>query len=216
MDEFLGILTERRAVRLSEKTQTNQLVKGGLYALLTLVAVVLVLETRRIFHLLTAAYNRQINEIKLRIEESYDREQWLNTTIRSIGDAVIACDADGKVEFMNVVAEQLTGWKEDEARGVTLHEVFPIFNEDTRASVENPVDKVRRMGTVVGLANHTFLVSKSGKEICIDDSGAPIRDSAGKMIGVVLVFRDITERRMSESALMRAEKLLLQDASLHP
>ncbi len=207
MDEFLGILTERRAVRLSEKTQTNQLVRGGLYALLALVAIILVLETRKIFHLLTAAYNRQINEIKLRVEESYDREQWLNTTIRSIGDAVIACDADGKVEFMNYVAEQLTGWKEDEARGVTLHEVFPIFNEDTRATVENPVDKVRRLGTVVGLANHTFLVSKSGKEICIDDSGAPIRDSAGKMIGVVLVFRDITERRMSESALMRAEKL---------
>ncbi len=207
MDEFLGVLTERRALRFSENVQINQLVKGSLFALLTLVAVVLVWETRRIFHTLTRAHNHQISEIKLRVEESYAREQWLNTTIRSIGDAVIACDADGRVEFMNFVAEQLTGWREDEARGATLHEVFPIFNEDTRAAVENPVDKVRRLGTVVGLANHTYLVSKSGKEICIDDSGAPIRDSSGKMIGVVLVFRDITERRMSESALMRAEKL---------
>jgi PAS domain S-box-containing protein len=207
IDEFVGVLTERRALRFSENVQINQMVKGGLFALLTLVAVILVWETRRIFHTLTLAYNHQISEIKLRVEESYAREQWLNTTIRSIGDAVIACDADGKVEFMNFVAEQLTGWREDEACGATLHEVFPIFNEDTRATVENPVDKVRRLGTVVGLANHTYLVSKSGKEVSIDDSGAPIRDSSGKMIGVVLVFRDITERRMSESALMRAEKL---------
>jgi PAS domain S-box-containing protein len=207
MDDFLAVVTERRALRFSENVQINQLVKGSLFALLTLVAVILVWETRRIFHTLTLAYNHQISEIKLRVEESYAREQWLNTTIRSIGDAVIACDADGKVEFMNFVAEQLTGWSEDEARGATLHEVFPIFNEDTRAAVENPVDKVRRLGAVVGLANHTYLVSKSGKEISIDDSGAPIRDSSGEMIGVVLVFRDITERRMSESALMRAEKL---------
>jgi PAS domain S-box-containing protein len=105
------------------------------------------------------------------------------------------------------VAEQLTGWQEKEARGESLHSVFPIFNEETREIVENPVDKVRRLGTVVGLANHTFLVSKNGDEICIDDSGAPIRDSSGNMIGVVLIFRDITERRMSEGALMRAEKL---------
>jgi PAS domain S-box-containing protein len=207
MDEFLNVLGERRAIRFSENVQINQLVKGGLFALLTLVAVILVWETRRIFHTLTAAHTHQISEIKLRVAESYAREQWLNITLRSIGDAVIACDADSKVEFMNSVAEHLTGWKEHEARGATLHEVFPIFNEDTRAVVENPVDKVRRLGTVVGLANHTYLVSKSGKEICIDDSGAPIRDSSGKMIGVVLVFRDITERRMSESAWMRAEKL---------
>jgi PAS domain S-box-containing protein len=207
MDEFLGIVTERRAIRFSENIKTNQLVEGGLLALLTLLAVVLVWETRRIFHSLTLAYNHQISEIKLRVAESYAREQWLNTTIRSIGDAVIACDAEGNVEFMNSVAEQLTGWNEAEARGATLHKVFPIFNEDTHAVVENPVDKVRRLGTVVGLANHTYLVSRSGKEICIDDSGAPIRDSSGKMIGVVLVFRDITERRMAESALMRAEKL---------
>jgi PAS domain S-box-containing protein len=207
MDEFVGIIAGRRAEHSAEDAQVNRNARLGLIGLVTLVAALLVWETRRVFHKLTVTYNRQIQEIKLRNEESYAREQWLNTTIRSIGDAVIACDADGNVVFMNLVAEQLTGWKEDEARGMTLPDVFPIFNEDTRAAVENPVDKVRRLGNVVGLANHTFLLSKSGKEICIDDSGAPIRDGAGKMIGVVLVFRDITERRMSEGALMRAEKL---------
>jgi PAS domain S-box-containing protein len=207
MDEFVNIVAGRRAEHSSEDTKLNRYARIVLIALVALVAAVLVGETRRIFLKLTTVYNRQIEEIKLQSEESYAREQWLNTTIRSIGDAVIACDSDGNVVFMNLIAEQLTGWEEDEARGLTLHEVFPIFNEETRAVVENPVDKVRRLGTVVGLANHTFLVSKKGKEICIDDSGAPIRNSSGKMIGVVLIFRDITERRMSEGALMRAEKL---------
>src|SRR5271154_7052295 len=207
MDEFVGIVAGRRAEHFAEDVQVNRYARTALIGLVVLIAALLVWETRRIFQKLTATYNRQIHEIKMRSEESYAREQWLNTTIRSIGDAVIACNAEGTVVFMNLIAEQLTGWKEDEARGMTLQEVFPIFNEDTRAAVENPVDKVRRLGTVVGLANHTFLLSKNGKEVCIDDSGAPIRDGAGKMIGVVLVFRDITERRMSEGALMRAEKL---------
>jgi PAS domain S-box-containing protein len=207
MDEFISIVTGRRAEHSAEDTKITRYAKSTLIGLMTLVGVLLIWETRRIFRQLTATYNHQINEIKLRGEESYAREQWLNTTLRSIGDAVIACDIDGNVVFMNLIAEQLTGWKEDEARRKVLKEVFPIFNEETRAVVENPVDKVLRLGTVVGLANHTFLVSKKGKEICIDDSGAPIRDSSNQMIGVVLVFRDITERRMSEGALMRAEKL---------
>jgi PAS domain S-box-containing protein len=207
MDEFLNIVIGRRAEHSAADIEVNQYARIGLVLLTALAAAVLTLETRRVFHQLTTAHNRQIQEIQLRSEESYAREQWLNTTIRSIGDAVIACDADGKVEFMNLVAEQLTGWKEAEATGESLHEIFPIFNEETRAAVENPVDKVRRLGTVVGLANHTFLVAKDGTEVCIDDSGAPICNSSGKMIGVVLVFRDITERRMSEGALMRAEKL---------
>jgi PAS domain S-box-containing protein len=207
MDEFVGIVIGRRAERSVEANQVNRYARPALIGLVAVVALLLAWETNRIFHRLTTAFNCQILNLKLKSEESYSREQWLNTTLRSIGDAVIACDEHGSVVLMNPIAEKLTAWKEDEARGHTLHEVFPIFNEETRAAVENPVDKVRRLGTVVGLANHTFLVSKKGREVCIDDSGAPIRDSSGQMIGVVLVFRDITDRRMSEDALMRAEKL---------
>jgi PAS domain S-box-containing protein len=207
MDEFTEIVAGRRAEHFAEAILVNRYARPSLLALVALAALLLAWETRRNFHRLTAAYNEQIQEIRLKSDESYAREQWLNTTLRSIGDAVIACDETGHVVFMNPVAEQLTAWREDEARGRTLHDVFPIFNEETRAPVENPVDKVRRLGKVVGLANHTFLVSKKGREICIDDSGAPIRDGDNKMIGVVLVFRDITDRRMSEGALMRAEKL---------
>jgi PAS domain S-box-containing protein len=207
MDEFLNIVIGRRAEHSAADIEVNQYAGIGIVLLVALIAALLTLETRRVFYKLTSAYNRQIQEIKLRSDESYAREQWLNTTLRSIGDAVIACDTDGNVEFMNLVAEQLTGWTEMDAKTKSLHEIFPIFNEDTRVAVENPVDKVRRLGTVVGLANHTFLIAKDGTEVCIDDSGAPIRNSSGNMIGIVLVFRDITERRMSEGALMRAEKL---------
>ncbi len=207
MDGFLNVVTVRRAEHSLADTRLNRYALSFLIALVAVVAALLAWYTYRLFRQLTSAYNRQISDLHRKTEEAYAREQWLSTTLRSIGDAVIACDTDGNVVFMNAVAEQLTGWTEEDAHGLSLHKVFPIFNEDTRAVVENPVDKVRRLGTVVGLANHTFLVAKDGSEICIDDSGAPIRDSAGQMIGIVLVFRDITERRLSEGALMRAEKL---------
>jgi PAS domain S-box-containing protein len=115
------------------------------------------------------------------------------TTLRSIGDAVITADAAGRVRFMNPVAERLTGWSSQEAEGRSLHEVFPIFNEETGAPAENPVDKVLRQGLVVGLANHTVLRQRSGAEVPIADSAAPIRDPDGTIEGVVLVFRDATE-----------------------
>jgi PAS domain S-box-containing protein len=122
----------------------------------------------------------------------------LETTLRSIGDAVISTDAAGRVEFMNAVAERLTGWPLAEARGRPLAEVFLIVNEETRAAVESPVEKVLREGKVVGLANHTVLLARGGAEVPIDDSGAPIRDERGHTAGVVLVFHDISERRKAE------------------
>lgn len=116
-------------------------------------------------------------------------------TLRSIGDAVIATDAVGGVVFMNPVAQQLTGWSEGDARARSLDEVFRIVNEQTRAPVESPVMKVLRDGAVVGLANHTVLLARDGHESPIDDSGAPIRDADGMIMGVVLVFRDASERK---------------------
>jgi len=135
-------------------------------------------------------------------ETTEQRERW-QVTLSSIGDAVIATDAEGRVTFMNSIAESLTGWTDAEAEGKPLKEVFRIINEFTRQEVENPVAKVIRKGTVVGLANHTILVARDGTERPIDDSGAPIRDEAGRLVGVVLVFRDITERRQAEVTQLR-------------
>lgn len=123
-----------------------------------------------------------------------ENEQWLGTMLRSIGDAVIATDREGRVRFLNTVAEQLTGWSTHHAAGRPLREVFHIVDEDGRRPSDSPVDRVLRAGRVVGLANHTVLVGRDGSERLIEDSGAPILDDVGNLIGVVLVFRDTTER----------------------
>lgn len=120
------------------------------------------------------------------------------TTLKSIGDAVIATDAQGRINFLNPVAEQLTQWPLAEASGKPLRDVFRIINENTRLEVDSPVDKVLREGKIVGLANHTVLVGRDGREVPIDDSGAPIFDDHGVLVGVVLVFRDVTEQRREE------------------
>ncbi len=122
----------------------------------------------------------------------------LATTLRSIGDAVIATDAAGRVTQLNPVAEALTGWREAEAVGRPLGDVFVIVNEATREPAPSPVDTVLREGVIAGLANHTVLLARDGREVAIDDSAAPIRDTHGTLSGVVLVFRDITERRRGE------------------
>ncbi len=131
----------------------------------------------------------------------------LAVTLSSIGDGVIATDAAGRVTMMNTVAEELTGWPGLTAVGKPVNEVFFIVNEKTRARCEDPVAKVLATGSVCGLANHTVLVAKDGRERIIADSGSPIRDRTGNIIGVVLVFRDITAATRLEQEVLKAEKL---------
>ena len=120
--------------------------------------------------------------------------------LSSIGDGVIATDNQGSIIFINPIAERLTGWSADEAHDQPLEKVFRIINEDTREKVENPALRAIREGVVFGLANHTILIAKDETEIAIDDSGSPIRGATGELIGAVLIFRDITERRKAERA----------------
>ncbi len=151
---------------------------------------------------LIAAFSRQCAEAMLRalrLERERTARAGLATTLRSIGDAVIATDARGAISMMNPVAEALTKWHERDARGRPLPEVFHILNEETRAIVQNPVEKVLEHGAVVGLANHTVLVARDGTELPIEDSAAPIRATEDAAIGgVVLVFRDATQKSREE------------------
>ena len=137
--------------------------------------------------------------------------EWLRVTLASIGDAVISTDADGRVIFLNSVAEALTGWSQPEAAGRPLPAVFDIVNEVTRLPVDNPALRALRDGTIVGLANHTVLVARDGTERPIDDSAAPIRDEGGAVLGAVLVFRDVSERRRAEED--RARLAAIVDSS---
>jgi PAS domain S-box-containing protein len=148
-------------------------------------------------------------------EELRQSRDWLQTTLASIGDGVVITDGQGRVRFLNAEAERLTGWKNAEAQGQDLPSVFRIVNEETRKSVENPVEKVLRLGQVVGLANHTILIAKDGRETPIDDSAAPIREPGGPLYGVVLVFRDFSEQKKAEAAAKQAkEELARANASL--
>jgi PAS domain S-box-containing protein len=124
-----------------------------------------------------------------------EQKERLAVTLSSIGDAVMATDSEGRISFMNPVAESLCGWPQAEAVGRPLKDVFHIVNESTRLPVENPAERVIREGNVVGLANHTMLIARGGLETPIDDSAAPILDDQGKVTGVILVFRDVTEKR---------------------
>ena len=134
-----------------------------------------------------------------RAEEALNKQsEWLRVTLSSIGDAVISTDAVGRITFMNGVAESLTGWSQAEAFGRPLPDVFHIINEQTRQPVDNPIEIVLGEGKMIRLASPTTLIARDGTELPIDDSAAPIRDDVGQIIGIVLVFHDITGRKQAE------------------
>ncbi len=135
------------------------------------------------------------------------QRDWLDVTLTSIGDAVVTTDTQGAVTFLNRVAEHITGWSVQEAYGHHITEVLPLYNEMTHEPVPNPVMQVLEQGVTVGLANHTLLLTREGREVPIADSGAPIYDSTGHLYGVVLVFRDITESQRLERQVQQAQKM---------
>ncbi|VAX13321.1 diguanylate cyclase/phosphodiesterase (GGDEF & EAL domains) with PAS/PAC sensor(s) [hydrothermal vent metagenome] len=146
--------------------------------------------------------------------ELHQRENYLSLTLNSIGDAVIATDKQGYIRRMNPVAETLTGWRQEEAKGHPLPDAFRIVNAHSRQPVDNPVEKVLSSGQIVGLANHTVLIARDGSEYQIADSGAPIMDEQGKILGVILVFRDISEEYRQQEALYKTQRNLAEAQQL--
>jgi PAS domain S-box-containing protein len=151
-----------------------------------------------------------LREIRLREkhgEQIRQREEWFRVTLTSIGDGVIATDGKGRVTFINPIAEQLAGTSLTQCKGRDVQSALPLFNETTQKPVDNPVTIVMQKGVIVGLANHTVLKRPDGTTIPIEDSAAPIRDDKGKLIGVVLVFRDASKERYAQEILRKTEKL---------
>ncbi len=157
-----------------------------------------------------------ITERRQRVEQLRRSEENLAITLQSIGDAVISTDANGNIARMNPTAERLTGWTLADAKGMPLTEVFRIINAYTREPCRSPVEQVMEHGNVVALENHTTLIARDGIEYHISDSAAPIRDTAGKITGIVLVFSDVTERYQSEAALRRADERFRRTFKLIP
>lgn len=147
------------------------------------------------FNIMTAAVRDRVEALKQSQKDLLEEKERIFVTLHSIGDGVITTDVDGKVELLNPVAEELTGWKNADAKDLPLEAVFNIKNEITGKSLQNPVKKCLETGTIVGLANHTVLIRRDGQEFAIEDSAAPIRDSDGKIIGVILVFHDVSSAR---------------------
>ncbi len=148
------------------------------------------------------------DEVDQRTTELADQREWFAVTLSSIGDAVIATDASGRVTFMNPVAATMTGWTVADAAGQPLEAVFRIVNEITGKPAGNPIAEVFRTGRIVGLANHTTLLSRDGSRTPVEDSAAPIRNSKGDVAGAVMVFHDVTLRRRAENALRESEERL--------
>ncbi len=143
------------------------------------------------------------HDVDQKLKES---ERWLFTTLKSIGEGVIATDAEGKIKFMNPTAETLTGWSQIEATGKDLKQIFDISDEESGEPVETPVQKVLREGRTIGLVNHTVLKDKFGRMKYIANTAAPIYDDANEITGVVLTFKNITNRKLSEIALRLSEE----------
>ena len=198
---------KHRAARIQLWHRQVRSMLGGLIVLALSMGILIGLFTRSRLHAVSDAYKTSLDVLNRRAEEIFQSEQQLRTTLDSIGDGVITCDAEGRIQMMNPVAQELTGWSQADAVGCTLEVVFCIVHETSREPMENPVAKVKRLNSSIGVANHTILIRKDGTELHIADSGSPIRDQHGKMAGIVLVFRDITRERRTQEALLANEKL---------
>ncbi|RZU39501.1 ATP-binding protein [Edaphobacter modestus] len=209
--EDLGAITKHaegsRSVRIREWHRQVLNMVEALIAIALGMGVLIGLFTRSRLNAVSSAYRTSLEVLSHRAEEIFQSEQRLRTTLASIGDGVITCDFEGRIQMMNPVAAELTGWSQQEAFNCLLEDVFRIVNEKTGAVVETPVAKVKRLGGVVGLAHDTALIRKDGTRILIADSGAPIPDQTGEIVGIVLVFRDITLERRTQETLLANEKL---------
>jgi PAS domain S-box-containing protein len=198
----IGAMTQIEVRRRDQEVQsTNSQVRTLMTFLLVSsigVGIVLGIFTQRNMKKVSAAFRSSLEEAHQRADELIESRQWLQTTLESVGDALIACNQQRRVELMNPVARRLTGWSLEDAKGRRLETVFCTVDEETREPIHEQ-DAASK--------SHSLLLAKDGTEYVIDQSAAPIRDAKGEVAGVVLVFRDVTDLRKRDSALMAHEKL---------
>ena len=205
----IGAMTQIEVKRRDEEVESTNSQVRTLMAVLLLssigTGIVLGIYTQRNMRKVSGAFGASLEEAHQRADELIESRQWLQTTLESVGDALIACNHHRRVELMNPVAQHLTGWTLEDAKGRRLETVFCTIDEETREPVKNPGSWAETKDPAA--TNHSLLLSKDGTEYLIDQSAAPIRDAKGEVAGVVLVFRDVTDLRRRDEALMAHEKL---------
>jgi PAS domain S-box-containing protein len=205
----IGAMTQVEVKRRDEEVRsTNSQVRTLMTILLAFsigIGFFLGIVTQRNLKRVSLAFRASLEEAHERADELFESRQWLQTTLESVGDALIACDRHRRVELMNAMAQQLTGWTLEEAKGKPLETVFRAVDERTREAVKTSDGEADEKGP----SNYSLLIAKDGTEYLIDQSAAPIRDASGEVAGVVLVFRDVTDLRRRDAALMAHEKLAI-------
>jgi PAS domain S-box-containing protein len=207
----LALLNSEEALRdahFRHATTLNRVVIATAVGLSLVIAVLLFTLTRRELRQLSGSYEQHLRAEEEKSRQLAESRERFQITLNSLGDAVIATDASGRVRYINPVAQRLTGWSDyTEARGRPLTEVAHLMDERTRSSLTDPVELVRQAEDVIGLSNHILLVSRSGQEYPIEMSAAPIMNKRRQLTGVVLVFRDVTQRRQTEQTLRASDRL---------
>ena len=207
--EILDAEDRLHHARYRRATLLSNIVIGTAVALSLLTAILLFTLTRRELFALSSIYDRHLKAEEEKTRLLQESRESFQITLKSLGDAVVSTDASGNVSFINPVAEKLTGWDYQAANGRPLRDVLRIVDEKTRTEVEDPVTLVRRSQSAVNVSGHVALVSRSGQEYPLELTGSAILNDRNQLAGVVVVFRDITQRRQTEQSLRSSERLAL-------
>ena len=205
--EILSVEENLRDVRYRRSTILGNIADATAVGLSLLVAFLLFTLTRRELYALSSSYERHLRAEAEKTQQLRESRESYQITLKSIGDAVVSTDAEGKVSFLNPAAEQLTAWNYEAAHGRPLREVLRIVDEKSRSEIGDPSVTVRHSQAAVGLSNNLLLIDRGQSEYPIELNAAPILDDRGNLAGVVIVFRDITERRRAEQTLRASERL---------
>ncbi len=207
--DFIGAEEILRKGRAQRASLLNALVIASAILLSLVIAVLLFTLTRRELGQLSASYEGHLRAEEEKTQEAKESRELFQITLRSLGEAAIATDATGRVSLINPVAQQITGWSEKDAIGRSLREVLVLIDDRTRGEVEDVVERIRKTGEMAALTGHVVLLGRGGQESPVELSGAPILNDFGKLMGVVVLFRDIQQRLMTEQTLRSNERLTL-------
>ena len=207
VDNIIRDSTVRRTARINRWRRQTAATLVAVLAVSATLGILIGLYTRGRLRAVSREFNSSQNILRRRAEELFASEQNLRTTLASIRDGVITCDAEGRVQTMNDIAQEVTGWTQFQAFGQPVHTIFRVIDDQTRTPLDSPATLVQRQHLAVAPTRDAILIRQDGTELVIDNNAAPVRDQTGAMTGIIMVFRDVTHQRKTQAALLANEKL---------